>query len=553
MTIHSKNVVIVGAGVAGLAAGGLVSYAGQSDALAKHHPSIHVTILEARERTGGRVYTQRNNIDPSLPSNSRIPASCLNVPIDLGASWIHGVDDSNPLTQLAKEGQCEYVHTDSSVMFLEPGQSAESQEANDHIWTTVWDIFDEVQEYASIHRNSIPDRLSFKEWLTEYLEKKQSHTPEGSNYMSEQDKKLVPCLAMYWADENAIPLDNVSLKYMDAEDIFPGDHSIMTNGYDRVVKVISKNLNNTRVLLEHIVHRIEYDESSVRVLTDRGTFTADIVLVTVPLGVLKSDQITFSPPLPEGKQTSINRLGFGTMYKIVLYFPECFWPRDKHFLNFLPTETVVTSTPDPKLSGHLNHKQLEALRTYMQDLANYSSLVPLYDAPMLVGYATNRSAELMEQLSEEEAMEVYVCQLSHYYQELTQDPARYRPVRSFMTRWHTDPYTRGSYTSIPTGAHLSDIEQFQIPVGARSYSSLSSIDDSEQQQKLLQVSQLDDVESKRDDDDGQTTVLSFDDPQDGRVFFAGEHTSPSCFASVHGAIISGRLMAAKITDRNCHI
>ncbi|KAF8938977.1 hypothetical protein BGZ52_000306, partial [Haplosporangium bisporale] len=145
---------------------------------------------------------------------------------------------------------------------------------------------------------------------------------------------------MYWADENAIPLDKVSLKYMDAEKIFPGDHSIVTNGFDRVVKVISKNLNRTRVLLEHVVHKIEYNETFVKVSTNNGSFTADVVLVAVPLGVLKANDITFSPPLPEQKQLAIERLGFGTMFKIVLYFKECFWPKDKHFINFLPTEIV---------------------------------------------------------------------------------------------------------------------------------------------------------------------------------------------------------------------
>jgi len=270
------------------------------------------------------------------------------------------------------------------------------------------------------------------------------------------------------------------------------------------------------------------------VSTNNGSFTADVVLIAVPLGVLKANDITFSPPLPEQKQLAIERLGFGTMFKIVLYFKECFWPTDKHFINFLPTEIVVTSKPDPKLTGHLNSKQLEALTTYMRDLANYSSLIPLYNAPMLVGYATNRSAELMEQLTDEEAMEVYVCQLSHYYDELIQDPERYRPIKCFLTRWHSDPFAHGSYTSIPIGAHLSDIEAFEVPVGARSYASLSSVDDTEA------------VTSGDVNDDNKTTMSSLDDPSTGCVFFAGEHTSPGCFASVHGAIMSGRLAAAKI-------
>jgi lysine-specific histone demethylase 1 len=52
--------------------------------------------------------------------------------------------------------------------------------------------------------------------------------------------------------------------------------------------------------------------------------TADLVLVTVPLGVLKSNTIGFSPPLPKWKQTAIEKLGFGTLNKVVLAFKSDF-------------------------------------------------------------------------------------------------------------------------------------------------------------------------------------------------------------------------------------
>ncbi|KAG0350156.1 hypothetical protein BG005_010291 [Podila minutissima] len=192
------------------------------------------------------------------------------------------------------------------------------------------------------------------------------------------------------------------------------------------------------------------------------------------------------------------------MFKIVLYFPNSFGPRDKHFINFLPTDTVVTSKPDPKPTDHLNSK---------------------------------RSVELMEQLTDEETMEVYVCQLSHYYDELIQDAERYRPIKCFMTRWHSDPFTQGSDTSIPIDAHLTDIEAFEIPVGTWSYTLLSSVDDIEEGATSGSV-----------DDGNKMTVSSLDDPSTGHVFFAGEHTSQGSILSIHGAIMSGRYAAAKILN-----
>ena len=50
-------------------------------------------------------------------------------------------------------------------------------------------------------------------------------------------------------------------------------------------------------------------EQAVITTSSRDTFLADSVIVTVPLGVLKSDTIQFSPPLPEEKITSINKVG----------------------------------------------------------------------------------------------------------------------------------------------------------------------------------------------------------------------------------------------------
>ncbi|KAG0008493.1 Lysine-specific histone demethylase 1A, partial [Entomortierella chlamydospora] len=196
-----------------------------------------------------------------------------------------------------------------------------------------------------------------------------------------------------------------------------------------------------------------------------------------------------------------------------------------------------------------------ALTAYMHDMANYSSFMPVYDKPILVGYATNHAAELMERLSDSEARIVYLCHLAHYFDALVKDnspeegEALWAKV-SFMTRWNQDPFTRGSYTSIPVGASPADIEEFQIPVSARVYGQLTGDDDYEHCSN-------DDGDDDDDDVVGNKSVglsaavalMSVNDPETGRVFFAGEHTSLGHFASVQGAILSGRLEASKILGR----
>ncbi|KAF9936770.1 putative lysine-specific histone demethylase 1 [Modicella reniformis] len=442
-------------------------------------------------------------------------------------------------------------------MFFAPGEPPLPTEESNYYWKVVWDLLEEAQRYAADHRDEISEETSFWEWLNHsYLNSKQSLHPERvQDYMSERLKQAIRGLVLYWADENAIPIENVSMKYMDAEEIFPGDHCLVTNGFDRVVKVLMSQLNKdaTTVLMDHAVDKIEYTESEVRVSTNKGTFTADQVLVTLPLGVLKVHSASptfFSPPLPTTKQHAINHLGFGTMFKIFLFFPTCFWPDKFHFINFLPSH--LTRQPNPVLISrfHLSPQQQEALTVYMQDLANYSSLMHVYQLPILIGYATNRAAELMERLTDEEARMVYLCQLAHYFDILVSDKQgegeTLWPKVSFMSRWNQDPFAYGSYTSIPVGARPDDIETFEVPVGARRKKNVSK-------QIVDKNNHANDDDDDDDDDDNyhggsleSVEWVSVDDPESGRVFFAGEHTSSGHFASIQGALMSGRREAAKI-------
>ncbi|KAI8349068.1 amine oxidase [Mortierella sp. GBAus27b] len=521
MTVHKKSVIVIGAGAAGLAA---------AVQLAKS-PNVHVTLLEARDRLGGRIVTRRDFISPTLESSGLVPPGTSKLPFDFGASWIHGVDPSNPLYALVEAGQVEYVHTDSDQMFFAPGQLALPTDESNYYWKVVWDLLDEAQEYATEHRDQIPDDMSFRTWLEQYLDSRPTTPEEGQDdqqegSMSAKLKQAVRGLSMYYADENAIPLEQVSMKYMDAEEIFPGDHSLVHNGFDRVVKVLVEQLKDVTVLQNHVVDKIEYNDVEVQVSTNKGIFTADQVLVTLPLGVLKAQAATlFSPPLPATKQRAIQHLGFGTMYKILLFFPRCFWTDNVHFINFLPSHLTRQPNPDLVSRFNLNPQQVEALATYMQDLANYSSLMPVYQLPILIGYATNRAAELMERLTDDEARMVYTCQMAHYYDILLSDKQgegeALWPKVSFMSQWNQDPFAHGSYTSIPVGATTDDIKTFEVPVAAAAVP----------------------AKGNSNNNNNRTAV---DDAASGRVFFAGEHTCPGHFASIQGALISGRREAAKI-------
>lgn len=91
-----------------------------------------------------------------------------------------------------------------------------------------------------------------------------------------------------------------------------------------------------------MVSRIEHGGPGVTLTTTRGTVSADRVIVTVPLGVLKAGAVTFVPPLPEAKQRAVRRLGFGVLDKVVLAFDDAHWPAEPDMLGVVGADAPVT-------------------------------------------------------------------------------------------------------------------------------------------------------------------------------------------------------------------
>jgi len=219
--------------------------------LSKHSSSVQVTVLEARNRLGGRLDTRHHLL--SGPQGQEIP-------LDFGASWIHGIDPTNPVMPLAEASQAALVPTNTDVIFYRPGQQPLSEHESNHYWAVLWEIFGQAQDHSRANKNEISAQTSFRDWLDHYLKTRQSRDPRKPNFMSARELRIVPLLAQFWADENAIPLNKVSLKYMDAEILPPGDHCIMANGYDRIVDTLCKDMGKVvDIRLEHVVDRIEYD------------------------------------------------------------------------------------------------------------------------------------------------------------------------------------------------------------------------------------------------------------------------------------------------------
>ncbi len=335
-----EHVVVVGAGMAGLSAARRLTDAG-----------VTVTVVEARQRIGGRTWTDTS----------------LGPPIDLGAAWIHG-PEGNPLTELAEQVGARTVETNfEDTVVLQDGSvvDAAAVDAVGREWTRIMD------DIGTMTADAAPD-TSLADGLAD----------TGADF---NDPLLQWCVAGAIGSEYAADPDELSLRWFGNEDEFDGPDLILPGGYRQLVDHVARDLT---IKLGAEVTRIAHDDSGVRVETSQEVIEADRVIVTVPLGVLKADTIVFDPPLPEAKRQAIARLGFGLLDKVVLRFDEPFW-----------TEQFDARSDIISLAG---------ADQPASDLVNSMRFT---DVPMLIGLRGGANARAREQDSDEQTVAQLVAAL----------------------------------------------------------------------------------------------------------------------------------------------
>lgn len=124
---------------------------------------------------------------------------------------------------------------------------------------------------------------------------------------------------------NAASVNQLSLSGWD-QDIgneFEGQHTEIIGGYQQVPRGLWQCPNKLDVRFKTVLKSVRYSLEEKEIgkavkieCTNGEVFEADQVVLTTPLGVLKSGSITFQPPLPDWKQGVIDRMGFGLLNKV---------------------------------------------------------------------------------------------------------------------------------------------------------------------------------------------------------------------------------------------
>ncbi|WP_272149259.1 flavin monoamine oxidase family protein [Tenacibaculum aiptasiae] len=280
-----KKVIIIGAGISGLAAAKYFKEKG-----------INPIVLEAQNKVGGRLKTDRS----------------LGIAFDEGASWIHG-PKGNPITTIAKLSK--------ATTFLTDDDNVE-----------VYNIDGTKYQAKFLKRQE----RKYKRKINRIRGKKNQSF--GQRFYKKFPKYIdnnlwTYMLSAYLEFDTGGDIYKLSSTYFYDDEAFGGDDLIITNGYDNLTNYLAEGID---IRLNNNVTHINYANNTVLITTNENTYEADFVLVTVPLGVLKNKNITFIPLLPKKTQKAIEGLEMGSVNKFLLTWEKPFWNTDLQYIGYTP-------------------------------------------------------------------------------------------------------------------------------------------------------------------------------------------------------------------------
>ncbi len=320
------DVLVIGAGVAGLNAGRLLAQAGR-----------RVAILEARNRIGGRIWTRPVSLDNSQRLGS----------VELGAEFVHGLPTET--WSLIEEAALRTYEVDGSSLRFDGSRliTADIQQGSAER------VLEEMRQW--IGKQPMASDLSFIDYLKgrtldPLTARAASNYVEGFN-AADQNRISVAALAKQQAAEDAIATDRLFR---------------VEAGYAALPGFLAERFvaAGGELMLDAPVKRISWKRGAVTVEVASKQYHADRALITVPLGVLQAETIEFVPR-PAAVLFHANRLAMGPVVKVVLVFKSKFWSEDLSFL-LAPTEvppTWWTPMPNqaPTLTGWVGGPKAEGL------------------------------------------------------------------------------------------------------------------------------------------------------------------------------------------------
>ncbi|KAL2936226.1 Polyamine oxidase 1 [Bienertia sinuspersici] len=427
------SVIVIGAGISGISAAKKLADNGVED----------IVILEASERIGGRIRKERFG----------------NVSVELGAGWIAGVggNETNPVWELASKAglrtcfsdysNARYNIYDRSGKIFPSGIAADSyKKAVDSAIQRLSYEDDDTIELPNSPKTPIELAIDFILHDFEMAE-----VEPISTYVDYGEREFLV------ADERGYEY----LLYKMAEAfLLTSDGEILDN----------------RLKLNTVVREIQNSRSGVTVKTEDGSiYKANYLILSVSIGVLQSDLISFRPPLPvrillfsrRWKTEAIEKCDVMVYTKIFLKFPHKFWPSE------LEKEFFIYAH---ERRGYYTFWQCIPMVLHMDNAYPGSNI--------LVVTLTNDESKRVEAQSDQETLEEAMEVLRDMFGSDIPDA-----IDILVPRWWNNRFQKGSYSNYPIISNNQLVRDIKAPVG--------------------------------------------------HIFFSGEHTSERFNGYVHGGYLAG--------------
>ncbi len=213
----------------------------------------------------------------------------------------------------------------------------------------------------------------------------------------------------------------------EAEEAIKGDHQYrIATGYESLVQTVAERIDRSRcdILLNTAVHEIAWRPGQAIVRAGLTEYLAPRAIITLPLGVLKSGSVAFSPALPQ-KQNAMSFLEMGPVIRVSLCFKEKFWERDPKMadLSFLFTDDPHFQPGGPAI---------------------------LFLIRSLQAWAAGPHAGVHAGLSKDEIVASAVQALARIMR-IPLPELRQQMTASFVHDWQADPFSRGAYSYTAVG------------------------------------------------------------------------------------------------------
>ncbi|HSP51727.1 MAG TPA: FAD-dependent oxidoreductase [Cryobacterium sp.] len=348
-----ERIAVIGAGIAGLTAARDLKIAGYD-----------VVVVEARGRIGGRIDTVTDKDWP--------------FPIELGAAVVRRTGQTTLDEDLTARGVATAPFTNVPEARTMAGTVVEVPDTGAQAVTT-----------ALAWAAEQPADVSIAQAVADSGASKLS-TTDADTGVSDADW-LDYQITVVLDPKTGAPVAEQSSWYSEANpdsepDSDPGEDRIVLGGFATLLTDLSDGLD---VLTSSVVTRIAYSDAGASLRLGNGeSLSADRVIVTVPLGVLKTKVMEFDPPLPFAHRGAISALGMGTLDKIWLQFDEPFWDTDA------PLWSTVGGDDDFRV---------------------WINMVPLTGEPVLVGLVAAEAALRLAEVEDDEFLAAALSSLEPFY------------------------------------------------------------------------------------------------------------------------------------------